>query len=656
MKNLQKTPVNIKLRSFRAVVFTMVTFVLLVLPAQAQQIRIGSGAHFVNGTNVTVTGDGIVNQGTLRNKATGVIKLTGNWQNDGNCSSETGSIVSLGGSATQIIGGSNPTVFGTLRLNNSAGFSLAQHTTVNGNLDFQNGVLATGNYLVAIGDTGTITNATSTKYVDGKLAIAFSSLGTKTFPTGKGGNYRPVTFQYTSLTGTSIVTAEQFETGLSGTLPANTTLLTTGRHWTIHQTGGSNMQYFVTLDATDYTPSKTVLMLKQDAGTMVSCATTAPDYTNSTAFTTFSDFGLGEACINPDNGGEIASDQAFCFVTVPATITSSSPPSGQTGDLQYKWQVSITDADNNFADIPDSDFTEYTPGTATQTSWYRRLARVTCASGDWATAAISNTVTISVYPVSVGGSIAGATSVCYGTNSTALNLGGYTGNVIKWQRSTDNWVTPVDVANTTNALLASDLTATTKYRAIVQSGVCDADTSADATVTVTPLSTPSVSIAITSGSNPVCTGNSVTFTATPVNGGTPPTYLWYLNGSLIAGGVSYTFIPVNGDQVYAVMESSLPCITDLQVTSATETMEVNDAVAIASVDIAAYGNPDHSVTYTTNPHNGGTPTYEWFKNGVSVGTGSTYTTSPVLSDEVYVVMYSSLICVVPVTSLTYCTH
>ena len=222
--------------------------------------------------------------------------------------------------------------------------------------------------------------------------------------------------------------------------------------------------------------------------------------------------------------------------------------------------------------------------------------------------------------------------------------------------STDNWTTPVDVANTTNAVLASDLTATTKYRAIVQSGVCEADTSADATITVTPLSTPSVSIAITSGSNPVCAGNSVTFTTTPVNGGTPPTYLWYLNGSLIAGGVSYTFIPVHGDQVYAVMESSLPCITAAQVTSGTETMVVNDAVAIASVDIAAYGNPDHSVTYTANPHNGGTPTYQWYKNGIQVGTGSTYTTSPVLSDEVYVVMYSSLTCVVPVTSLSYCTH
>lgn len=36
--------------------------------------------------------------------------------------------------------------------------------------------------------------------------------------------------------------------------------------------------------------------------------------------------------------------------------------------------------------------------------------------------------------------------------------------------------------------------------------------------------TPSVGIAITSGSNPTCSGNSVTFTATPTNGGSAPTY------------------------------------------------------------------------------------------------------------------------------------
>jgi hypothetical protein len=33
---------------------------------------------------------------------------------------------------------------------------------------------------------------------------------------------------------------------------------------------------------------------------------------------------------------------------------------------------------------------------------------------------------------------------------------------------------------------------------------------------------PSVSIALTSGTNPMCAGSSATFTATPTNGGATP--------------------------------------------------------------------------------------------------------------------------------------
>ena len=526
MKKIQKIPINFKLRPLWAVVFTVLAFVFLVLPATAQQIRIGSGVHFVNGTNVIVSGDSIVNKGTLKNKATGVIKLAGNWQNHGTCSNEKGSVVTLAGSSVQVIGGSNATTFGTLNLNNSAGFSLATNTTVNGRLDFQNGMLATGSNLLTIGETGTITNASAAKYVNGKLAIAFSSLGTKPFPIGKGGNYRPVTLQFTGLTGNSLVTAEQFETGLSGTLPENTTLLTTGRHWTINQAGGSSMQYFVTLDATGYTPSRPVLMVKQDAGTMVSGATTAPNYTNSTAFDTFSEFGLGEACINPTNGGTLSQDQSSCDSFDPAEITATAP-SGSTGVIEYKWQISTTSDSSGFTDIASSNSDKYNPGMVDTSTWFRRLARVDCKI-TWDGAAESDVVKMTVYGIFNSGTILSTgQTICFNSNpdeigSTTFASGGDEAYVYQWQSSLNaGFTAPANISsNNATYVPPTGLTATTWYRRQAKDGTCNTTFTTSLGVWKVTVNSPAP---ILTGDTTVTQGQVVTYSTPNIPGNS---YTW----------------------------------------------------------------------------------------------------------------------------------
>jgi subtilisin-like proprotein convertase family protein len=94
------------------------------------------------------------------------------------------------------------------------------------------------------------------------------------------------------------------------------------------------------------------------------------------------------------DGGEIASSQTICYNTSPAPFTSISTPTGIVYDLEYQWQISTSSP--TFVDIPGAVSETYTHvGTVTQTTWFRRLARVDCAS-DWSGAAESNTVMVSL--------------------------------------------------------------------------------------------------------------------------------------------------------------------------------------------------------------------------------------------------------------------
>ena len=100
-------------------------------------------------------------------------------------------------------------------------------------------------------------------------------------------------------------------------------------------------------------------------------------------------------CADPTNGGTIGYDQSGCGSYLPASLTNLVLPTGHTGTLEYKWQFSTTSSSNGFIDIPGSNTDYFSPGSITQTTWYKRLARVNCISG-WSSAAESNTVTLNV--------------------------------------------------------------------------------------------------------------------------------------------------------------------------------------------------------------------------------------------------------------------
>ena len=76
-------------------------------------------------------------------------------------------------------------------------------------------------------------------------------------------------------------------------------------------------------------------------------------------------------------------------------------------------------------------------------------------------------------------------------------------------------------------------------------------------------------ITIAASANPFCPGSAVNFTATPVNGGSNPSYQWKVNG-LNAGTNSsnFSYVPANNDSVRCVINSNLSCVTGNPASSA----------------------------------------------------------------------------------------
>jgi len=233
--------------------------------------------------------------------------------------------------------------------------------------------------------------------------------------------------------------------------------------------------------------------------------------------------------------------------------------------------------------------------------------------------------TYSTTPAGTRTNITGATAVTFTPNTTQapFNVAG------------TYYLFRNVILSTTNNVSPSPYVATNESNAAV--------------VTVNPLLPASVTIV--ASNNMLCNVTEpVTFTATPINGGTAPVYQWFVNG-ITAGTNSATFVysPANNDLVSCVLTSNAtPCLTGSPATSNTLKMLIIDSATPVSVSIVASGNPSCSgtnVSFTATPVNGGlTPQYQWFVNGMSVSTsGAVYTYQPVNLDVVSCILTTSVV-------------
>lgn len=187
---------------------------------------------------------------------------------------------------------------------------------------------------------------------------------------------------------------------------------------------------------------------------------------------------------------------------------------------------------------------------------------------------------------------------------------------------------------------------------------CGTTTSDVFSVTTTALVAPAITISVTNTT--ICAGSSVTFTATPANGGSTPVYTWKKNG-LTTGTNSSTLTTSllnDGDAVQCLLTSNAACASPTGATSNTITINVTPVVTPAVTITANTGTSvctGQSVLFTATPSNGGgNPLYQWKLNNSNVATGATYTNNTVNNGDVITCLLTSSIasCVTQSTVLS----
>ncbi|MEP7169169.1 MAG: hypothetical protein ABI855_07330, partial [Bacteroidota bacterium] len=413
--------------------------------------------------------------------------------------------------------------------------------------------------------------------------------------------------------------------------------------------GGTSPQYQWKINGVNVgTNSTTFTSTTLNDGDIITCVMTS----NSVCVTTFiansnplvivvNPFLAPAVTISANPAGPICSGTNVTFTALPVN---------PGGTPVYQWQVNGVNAGTNS--------TTYSSSTLTMGS----IVSVSLTSSSNCPSAVSNSITMTVNPtltpsVTIAPDVAGA--ICPGASVTftATPVNGGTLPTYQWQ------VNGINVGTNSSTFTSSTWTNGDVVKVIMTSDVVcfSTPTAASNTIVmvVNPPTTPSVSI-VANPSGGICAGDNVIFTATPVLGGSGPSYQWKKNGVNVGTNSSiYSSSSLaNGDVISVVLTSNSSCATTPNATSNTIVMVVTP-VAAASVSIAA--NPSFPVclgtpvTFTGTPVNGGTaPSYQWQKNGANVGASSpSYLISTLLTgDQMRVKMTSNKACVSPVSAIS----
>jgi len=180
------------------------------------------------------------------------IDLTGDWTNNGTFNAGT-SAVSFEGTTAQSIGGTSPTAFYDLTINNAGNkITLMNDQSVSNALTMSVGNIVLGTYILALGNTATITGGSATSYIEadgtGVVKKFYNTTGGAALdiPVGDFDDYSPLTFSLNSgstLDPVAFVTVRVIDS-IHPNLGVTAAYIT--RYWELEPSGINTPDYDVT--------------------------------------------------------------------------------------------------------------------------------------------------------------------------------------------------------------------------------------------------------------------------------------------------------------------------------------------------------------------------------------------------------------------------